>query len=65
MTALVLVAGVLALVWFSVLIGMSMDTAAQRREWRRVARERRDRWAERQLLLRGCPRLDCPLRRPS
>ena len=64
-TSLILVCAVLALVWFSVLIGMSMDTESQRRQWKRVAAERRDRWEERQRLLRSCPRLDCPLRRPG
>ncbi|MFP5020982.1 hypothetical protein [Pseudonocardia phyllosphaerae] len=40
-TSLVLTFGVLALVWIALLIGASMDTESQRREWRRIARERR------------------------
>jgi hypothetical protein len=39
---LVIVGGVALLVVLSVCIGVSMDTEAQRREWRRVARARRE-----------------------
>jgi hypothetical protein len=39
---LVIVGGVALLVVVSVCIGMSMDTETQRREWRRVARARRE-----------------------
>jgi hypothetical protein len=42
MTALVLVGGVGLLMVLAVCIGVSMDTQAQRREWRRVARARRE-----------------------
>lgn len=65
---LVAVTGVLALPWIALLIGASMDTEAQRREWRRVARERRLRREERQATPPRRPRLpdglcaDCPLR---
>lgn len=47
-TYLVLTCGILVLVWIALLIGASMDTESQRREWRRVARERRLRREERQ-----------------
>lgn len=39
---LVIVGGVALLVVISVCIGVSMDTEAQRREWRRVAQARRE-----------------------
>ena len=41
MTLLVIVGGVALLMILAVCIGASMDTQAQRREWRRVARARR------------------------
>lgn len=40
-TILALLAGIALLAWFAVLIGTSMDTEAQRREWRRTAGQRR------------------------
>jgi hypothetical protein len=39
--ALVILGGVALLVVLAVCVGISMDTAAQRREWRRVAEARR------------------------
>jgi hypothetical protein len=62
MTALVLVGGVGLLMVLAVCIGVSMDTQAQRRGWRRVARARRE---LRQLTVGGpeaaaCER--CPYR---
>jgi hypothetical protein len=39
---LVIVGGVALLMVISVCIGVSMDTEAQRREWRRVAQARRE-----------------------
>jgi hypothetical protein len=62
MTVLVLVGGVALLMALAVSIGASMDTQAQRREWRRVARARRELW---QLTIGGpeaarCER--CPYR---
>lgn len=67
-TFLVLFAGIVGLAWIALLIGASMDTEAQRREWRRVAVQRRLRRQEQQA---GAPRrplesdglcADCPLR---
>ncbi|MBC3194252.1 hypothetical protein H7X46_24685 [Pseudonocardia sp. C8] len=64
MTAsLVVGGGMLLLVWFAVLIGISMDTEAQRREWRRVARERRALREEGRPLEGGGLCADCPFRR--
>lgn len=40
-TVLIALAGIALLVWFAVLIGTSMDTEGQRREWRRLADQRR------------------------
>jgi hypothetical protein len=41
MTELIAVVGIAVLVGVAVVIGMSMDTEAQRVQWREVARERR------------------------
>ncbi len=51
---LVIVGGVALLVVLAVCIGASMDTEAQRREWRRVAKARRKLRQLRQLA-RGVP----------
>lgn len=65
---LVAIAGIAVLLWIALLIGASMDTEAQRREWRRVAHERRIRWEDRQATVPRRPRradglcADCPLR---
>ncbi|MBW0103558.1 hypothetical protein [Pseudonocardia sp. KRD291] len=40
-TVLIALAGIALLVFFAVLVGTSMDTEGQRREWRRLADERR------------------------
>ena len=56
MTALVLVGGVGLLMALAVCIGVSMDTQAQRREWRRVARARRE---LRQLTVGGSEAAAC------
>ena len=66
MTALLVAAGgIVLLLWFTVLIGISMDTEAQRRVWRQVARERRAFREERLgASLEPAGRCaDCPLRR--
>lgn len=38
---LIALAGIVLLLWFAVLIGTSMDTEGQRREWKRIAEQRR------------------------
>ena len=57
--------GLVVLVVIAVAVGASLDTEAQRREWRRLADERRSRGAdadeEQQRLSILCDR--CPLRR--
>ena len=77
MTATIAVVGVVLLVWFAVLIGISMDTESQRIERQRTADDRRARAEERRRLeillerlaeerrraAEGCPRPDCPYRR--
>ena len=54
--------GIVLLVWFAVLIGISMDTEAQRREGKRVAAQRRLRWEEQRIdpddLCADCPFCD-------
>ena len=40
-TILIAAAGIAILLWFAVLIGTSMDTEGQRREWKRIAEQRR------------------------
>lgn len=40
-TVLIALAGIALLVWFAVLIGTSMDTEGQRRQWKRTAEQRR------------------------
>ncbi|SFN95459.1 hypothetical protein SAMN05216207_102572 [Pseudonocardia ammonioxydans] len=66
MTALLVAAGgIVLLLGFAVLIGVSMDTEAQRRVWKQVARERR---AFREERLRAVSEpaarcADCPRRR--
>ncbi|RZT83502.1 hypothetical protein EV383_0307 [Pseudonocardia sediminis] len=40
-TVLIALAGIALLVWFAVLIGTAMDTEGQRREWQRLAEQRR------------------------
>lgn len=64
-TLLVASGGIVLLLWFAVLIGTSMDTEAQRRVWRQVARERRA-FREERLRAMSEPSAhcaDCPLRR--
>jgi len=60
MTILVIVVGLIALVVLSVAVGTSLDTATQRREWRRLAGERRARRPVRRPRAELCD--DCPLR---
>lgn len=66
-TYLVAGGGLVLMLWFAMLIGVSLDTQGQRREWRRVAQQRRAAWEERREEWR--PRepedlcIDCPLRR--
>lgn len=68
-TYLVLTCGIVVLIWIAVLIGTSMDTESQRREGRRIARERRLLREERQAAAPPRPLYpdglcaDCPLRR--
>lgn len=46
MTTLIIIVGILVLVGLAVAIGASLDTDAQRVEWREVARERKERNSE-------------------
>ncbi|GAA1390641.1 hypothetical protein GCM10009613_31690 [Pseudonocardia kongjuensis] len=66
-TYLVAGGGILLMFWFALLIGTSLDTEGQRREWKRVAEQRRAAWEERQGERRPLEPdglcLDCPLRR--
>ncbi len=41
MTTVVIILGIMVLIVFSVTIGTAMDTEAQRRQWKRVAAQRR------------------------
>lgn len=66
-TYLVAGGGLVLMSWFALLIGTSLDTEGQRREWKRVAEQRRAVWAERQGERRPLEPdglcADCPLRR--
>lgn len=63
MTIVVAVVGILALVGMAVGVGMSMDTEAQRRAAKEVARERRFLAVERATTTAGAVRCDgCPYR---
>lgn len=66
MTTIVAIAGILVLIYLSVLIGAAMDTEVQRDQWKRVARERRKLAEERRAVERGTSNLgrcaNCPLR---
>ncbi|BBF99128.1 MULTISPECIES: hypothetical protein [Pseudonocardia] len=66
-TYLVAGGGLVLMLWFALLIGTSLDTEGQRREWRRVAEQRRaareERQGERRPLEPDDLCADCPLRR--
>jgi hypothetical protein len=65
MNAIIVAVGIVVLMFIAVGVGMSMDTAGQRREADRVARERRL-LAQQRTASRSTDRCrDCPFRFPD
>lgn len=62
MNVTIIVLGVAVLVVIAITIGRVADRQARDEAWRRIARERRDIWEQRQALSAGpaCQNPDCP-----